>query len=437
MKSIKKNEEANSGRRDFLKKSSMAIVGGSLVYPSPIFATSGPSVDNVLKVGLIGCGGRGTGAASQALMADPNVILTAMGDIFEDRLESSLMELNKIKPEQIKLEAANKFIGFDAYKKVIDSGVDIVLLTTPPAFRPDHITKAIEAGKHVFCEKPVAVDMPGVRKVIAAAKAAKNKNLNIVSGFCFRYDNAKRALFGKVLNGDVGDIRSISTFRYGWGAWYKERQPDWTDMTYKMRNWYYYNWLSGDFNVEQAIHSIDMMSWAMGDVMPIKAIGSGGRQERTDKKYGNIYDHFAVEFEYANGAKGYHFTRQQNDTARRNSVDIFGSDGNAMIQVGRQYELKGKENWNYRGEKNNMYQTQHDELVAAIRNGKAINDGDFMAKSTLLAIWGRMAGYTGQEITYAQAFNSTESLGPEIDQYAWDFEWPTPPIAIPGKTELI
>ena len=437
MKGNNIKNQGNSGRREFMKKSSMALVGGSLVYPSRLLAANNPSIDNVIKVGLIGCGGRGTGAASQALMADPNVVLTAMGDVFEDRLEGSLIELNKIKPEQIKLDDSHKFIGFNAYQQVIDSGIDVVLLTTPPAFRPDHLTAAIAAGKHVFCEKPVAVDAPGVRKVLEAAKTAKEKNLCIVSGFCFRYDSAKRALFEKILNGAVGDVKSISTFRYGWEAWYKERQPDWTDMTYKMRNWYYYNWLSGDFNVEQAVHSIDMMQWAMGDVMPVKAIGSGGRQVRTDEKYGNIYDHFSVEYEYANGAKGYHFTRQQSGTARRNSVDVFGSEGSAIVNVGRQYELKGKENWNFRGEKNNMYQTQHDELMAAIRGGRSINDGEFMANSTLLAIWGRMAGYTGQEITYEQALHSTETLGPSIEQYAWDFEWPTPPVAVPGKTEFV
>ncbi len=437
MGNLKYSDTANSGRREFIKKSGIVLVGGSMAYPSGMLAGSGTSIENTIKVGLIGCGGRGTGAASQALMADPNVVLTAMGDVFEDRLESSLMELMKISAPQIKVDADSKFVGFDAYQKVIDSGVDVVLLATPPGFRPDHLTAAVDAGKHIFCEKPVAVDAPGVRKVMAAAQKAKEKQLNIVSGFCFRYDSAKRATFEKVLNGGVGDIKSVSTFRYGWEAWYKDRQPDWTDMTYKMRNWYYYNWLSGDFIVEQAVHSLDMMSWAMGDVMPIKAIGSGGRQRRTDEKYGNIYDHFAVEFEYENGAKGYHFTRQQSDTATKNSVDVFGSEGNALVKVGKQYELKGKENWNYQGENNNMYQTQHDELFAAIKNGTPINDGNFMAQSTLLAIWGREAGYTGQEITYDEIFNSQSSIGPNIDQYAWDFEWPTPPIAIPGQTKLV
>jgi len=360
-----------------------------------------------------------------------------MGDVFEDRLEGAYTEIVKISGTQLKVDKTHKFIGFDAYQKVIDSGVDVVLLTTPPGFRPDHLTAAVNAGKHAFCEKPVAVDAPGVRKVLAAAKMAKEKELSVVSGFCFRYDNAKRATFSRVLNGDLGDIKTITTFRGGGELWYKERQPDWSEMTYQMRNWYYYNWLSGDFIVEMAVHSLDLMSWAMGDVMPVSAVGTGGRQARTDKRYGNIYDHFAVEFDYANGAKGYHFTRQQADTSHRNSVDIFGTDGNAIINIGRQYEINGKSNWKFDGERNNMYQTEHDELFAAIRSGKPVNDGEYMANSTMLGIWARMVAYTGQTISWEQAINSNKTLGPKNEDYAWDYVWEMPPIAVPGKTKFV
>lgn len=436
-KHIKQNP-ADSSRRSFIKKSGMAVVGSSLIHPSEMFGTPSKSSDSILKVGLIGCGGRGTGAAAQAMQADPNVVLSAMGDIFEDRLEGSYSELLKVGGEQVKVDKSHKFIGFDAYQKVIDSDVDVVLLTTPPGFRPDHLTAAVNAGKHAFCEKPVAVDAPGVRKVLAAAKMAKEKSLSLVSGFCFRYDNAKRATFGRVLNGDIGDIKTITTFRMGGELWYKERQPDWTQMTYQMRNWYYYNWLSGDFLVEMAVHSLDLMSWAMGDVMPISAVATGGRQARTDERYGNIFDHFAVEFDYANGAKGYHFTRQQADTSRRNSVDIFGTEGNAVVNVGRQYEINGSgKKWKFEGESNNMYQTEHDELFAAIRSGKPINDGEYMANSSMLGIWARMAAYTGQTISWDQAINSTETLGPKNEDYAWDYVWEMPPIAIPGKTKFV
>lgn len=434
-----KTKDLNStDRRSFLKKSGIVMLGSTLAYQtgfaSPLFASSAKST---IKVGLIGCGGRGTGAAAQALQADPDVIITALGDIFEDRLDTAYNALTTIDPKRVKVDKKKKFIGFDAYQKVIDSGVDVVLLTTPPAFRPDQLTAAINAGKHVFCEKPVAVDAPGIRKVLDAVKKAREKNLALVSGFCFRYDLPSRGVFSRVLNGDVGDIKTVTTFRNGSGNWSNPRQPDWNDLTYKMRNWHYQNWLSGDFIVEQAVHSLDMMSWVMGDKMPLRATGTGGRQVRVDEIYGNIYDHFAIEFEYANGAKGYHFCRQQEGTSHRNTVDVLGTEGNAFVNVGTRYEISGKNNWKYEGDKKNMYQIQHDELFASIRNGKPINNGEWMANSTLLAIWSRMAAYTGQTVSFEQALNSNVVLGPKIDEYNWDLKWENPPVALPGSTKII
>lgn len=425
-----------SNRRSFLKNSGIALIGSTLAYNAGIAAPFSGTRKTTLKVGLIGCGGRGTGAAAQALQADPDVVLTAMGDVFEDRLNEAYQDIIKVAGDKVKVNNENKFVGFDAYLKVIESGVDVVLLATPPAFRPDHLMAAINAGKHVFCEKPVAVDAPGVRKVLMAAKKAQEKKLSLVSGFCFRYDLSNRAIFGKILKGDVGDIRTVSTFRHGGELWSKPRQPEWTEMTYQMRNWYYYNWLSGDFIVEQAVHSLDMMSWAMGDQMPVKATGTGGRQVRVDEIYGNIYDHFAVEFEYANGAKGFHFTRQQAGTSNRNTVEVMGTDGSALINIGRNYEITGKNAWKYSGPKNNMYQTEHDELFASIRNGQPMNNGEWMAKSTMLAIWARTAGYTGQTISWDQAINSNETLGPKTEDYTWDLKWKVPPIAKPGITKM-
>jgi len=424
-------------RRSFLKETGIVIAGSAVAYHTGLSASLAAPKKDTLKIGLIGCGGRGAGAASDAIAADPNVVLTAMGDIFEDRLEGALSNLIEINPRQVKVDKQNKFIGFDAYSKVIASGVDVVLLATPPAFRPLHLTAAIDAGKHVFCEKPMAVDAPGVRKVLLAANKAKEKNLSLVSGFCFRYDTPNRAAFGKVLAGDVGQIRAVSTFRYGGELWYKPRQPEWTKMTYQLRNWYYHNWLSGDFIVEQAVHSLDMMSWIMDDKMPLKATGTGGRQKRIDPKYGNIYDHFAIEFEYENNVKGYHFTRQQAGTPGRNSVEVLGTDGNAIMNIGRDYTITGKNPWKYDGPKNNMYQTEHEELFASIRNGKPKNDGEWMAHSTMLAIWARMAGYTGQTITWDQAFNSNETLGPKLEDYHWDLKWEDPEIARPGITKFV
>lgn len=425
-----------ANRRSFLKNSGIALIGSTLAYHTGVSAPMAGTKKTTLKVGLIGCGGRGTGAAVQALEADPDVVLTAMGDVFEDRLNEAYKALIEVGKDKVKVNNQNKFVGFEAYLKVIESGVDVILLATPPGFRPDHLMAAVNAGKHVFCEKPVAVDAPGVRKVLMAAKKAREKNLSLVSGFCFRYDSSNRAIFGKILKGDIGDIRTVSTFRNGGELWYKPRQKEWTDMTYQMRNWYYYNWLSGDFIVEMAVHSLNMMSWAMGDKMPLKATGTGGRQVRTDDKYGNIYDHFAVEFEYANGAKGFHFTRQQAGTSSRNSVEVLGTDGNASINIGSSYEIMGKNAWKYTGPKNNMYQTEHDELFASIRNGKPMNDGEWMANSTMLGIWARMAGYTGQTISWEEAINSNEILGPKTEDYTWDLKWKVPPIAKPGITKV-
>ena len=271
---------------------------------------------------------------------------------------------------------------------------------------------------------------------MTAAKKAQEKRLSLVSGFCLRYDLANRAIFGKILNGDIGDIKTVSTFRNGGELWYKPRQPGWSNMTNQMRNWYYYNWLSGDFIVEMAVHSLDMMSWAMGDKMPLRATGTGGRQVRVDDKYGNIYDHFAIEFEYAKGVKGFHFARQQEKTSSRNTVEILGTDGTALINVGSSQEITGKDPWKYTGPKNDMYQTEHDELFASIRNGKPMNDGEWMANSTMIAILGRMVAYTGQTITWEQALNSNEVLGPKTGDYSWDLNWNGPPIAKPGITQF-
>lgn len=437
MKDIKFNN-LNTNRRAFIRTTSAAVIGSTLAFdlgfPGYAFAAN----KNTLKVGLIGCGGRGTGAAIQALTADPDVVITAMGDVFSDRLEEAYTAISQVFPEKTKVDKASKFTGFDAYKKVIESDVDVVILTTPPSFRPDHLTAAIAAGKHVFCEKPVAVDAPGVRKVLEAAKKAKEKNLSLVSGFTFRFDFAKRALFKKVLNGEIGKVMTVSSTRNGGELWYKPRQAGWTDMEYQMRNWYYYNWLSGDFIVEMIVHSLDMMTWAMGDKMPLRATGSGGRQVRVDEKYGNIYDHFAIEYEYENGARGFSFSRQQPGCSTRNSVEVAGTEGNAVVNLGRGlHEITGKNKWVYDGEKNNPYQTQHDELFASIRNGKAVNEGDMMANSTMLAIFSRMVAYSGKTLTWEEAFNSQQVLGPPNDSFSWDYKYKSPDPAIPGVTKVL
>jgi myo-inositol 2-dehydrogenase/D-chiro-inositol 1-dehydrogenase len=435
---MNQNESGRINRRKFLESSGAAVVGSTIAFNIGLPHNNYASSANTLKVGLIGCGGRGTGAAAQAVQADPEVLLTAMGDVFADRLEESYAALLEEVPKKLKVDKANKFVGFDAYKKVIDSGVDVVLLATPPAFRPDHLMAAIDAGKHVFCEKPVAVDAPGIRKVLEAAKKAKTKKLSLVSGFTFRYDYSKRALFDRVLKGDIGEIIAVSSTRNGGELWYHPRQASWTDMEYQMRNWYYQNWLSGDYLVEMIVHSLDLMTWAMDDKVPSRATGTGGRQARVDQKFGNIYDHFAVEFEYENGVRGFSFSRQQPGCSNRNTVEIAGSLGNAYANMGAwAHEITGKNKWIYQGEKNNPYQTQHDEFFASIRNSKPMNDGEMMANSTMVAILGRMVAYSGQTLTWNEALNSTQVLGPAIDEYSWDFKYRSPDIAVPGLTKVL
>jgi len=361
----------NTSRRDVLKLAGATLASTafpSIIIPNKSFAGTN---SETLKVGLIGCGGRGSGAAMQALKADKNVVLHALGDIFPERFDSCLTGLLKVHKEKVQVDESRKFVGFDAYKKVIESGVDVVLLATPPYFRPEHLAACVNAGKHVFCEKPVAVDAPGIRKVIETAKLAKEKNLSLVSGFCWRFHEPKRAVFGKINEGAIGEVMSVyNTYNTG-GAWSFPRQENWKDMEFQLRNWMYYTWLAGDHIVEQAVHSLDMMSWAMGDVLPVSAMGTGGRQVRTDALFGHIFDHFAITYDFPNGAKGFHFSRQQENCERSYLCETFGTKGRAMANcIGSKHKIEGMNPWEYSGVQNDMYQTEHDELFASIRNSK-------------------------------------------------------------------
>lgn len=438
-----KKKLTNASRRKFMKLTGSTLAASSVGFNILANTQANHQFNaDTLKVGLIGCGGRGTGAAVQAMNADSNVVLTAMADVFSDRMEIAYKGLMDEVPEKIKVPENQKFMGFNAYKKVLETDVDVVILGTPPNFRPAHLEAAIAAGKHVFFEKPVAVDAPGIRRVMEVAKEAKRKNLGFMSGFCWRYDYPKRETFNRILDGEVGDIMSIyNTYNTG-ASWWKETKPSWGKYKKELRNWVYYNWMSGDHIVEQAIHSLDLMSWAMGDELPVKASGIGGRQSRTEAQYGNIYDHFAITFEYANGARGLHHSRQQKGTDRAYGIEVLGTDGRCDINVWNHHEIKGKNNWRWEKEhskkdKNNMYQTEHDELFASIRNGNPMNDGIRAANSTMLAIWGRMVAYTGKTLTWEEALNSQEVLGPKIDEYNWDLDWELAPVAVPGKTKFV
>jgi predicted dehydrogenase len=420
--------EAGASRRDFLGATT-ATLGGAL---AGVYAAG----NDEIRIGLIGCGDRGTGAASQALRADRNVKLVAMGDVFADRLEKSLQTLKKDNRIAGKLDVkqSHRFTDFDAYKKVLSSGVDVVLLCTPPHFRPIHLAAAVEANKHVFAEKPVAVDAPGVRSVLATCAAAKKKKLSIVSGLCLRYDLGFRETVRRLHDGAAGRILSLQASDYRGSNWGKPRQPGWTDMQYQMRNWYNFTWLSGDFNVEQHVHFLDVCAWVMKDNYPTLAIGIGGRQTRTEPKYGHIYDHFSVVYEYPDGTTLHSNCRQQTGCRNHISAKVTGSKGRALLSERRKgLVIHTSSDWYYDGPTNDMYQTEHDELFASIRSGKPINNGDYMARSTLLAIMGRMAAYTGKEITWEMAMNSKEDLSPA--KYDWNLELPVPPVAMPGKTK--
>jgi predicted dehydrogenase len=414
-------------RREFLGTAAAAAAASALHVP--LVHAGG---DDVLKVGLIGCGGRGTGAAEQALNADKNVKLVAMGDAFADRLQSSLKILSKSHPEKVEVKDENCFVGFDAYKGVIAAS-DVVLLCEPPHFRPQHLKAAIDAGKHVFAEKPVAVDGPGVRSVLASCEEAKKKSLSVVSGLCLRYNDGFREMMKRVHDGEIGELIALQANDYRSGRWARPRRPEWSDMTYHMRNWYNFTWLSGDFNVEQHVHYLDVCAWAMKDAYPIKAIGMGGRQVLTEPEYGNIYDHFSIVYEYASGARMYSNTRQQKGCKNDMSAFAMGSKGKALISEGP-LRIIGEKAWEHQGKEKNMYQVEHDELFASIRSGKPINNGEYMAKSSLMAIMGRMAAYTGQQITWEQALQSREDLTPP--KYDWDVALAPPTVAIPGQTKF-
>ena len=422
-------------RREFIKTS--ALVGGILaapaILPGGLFAKEN---HDQLKVGLVGCGGRGSGAASQALNADPNVVLTAMGDAFEDQLRKSLQSLQKDHGDKVKVTPDTSFVGLDAYQKVINSGVDVVLLATPPGFRPVHLKAAIDAGKHVFCEKPMATDVPGVRSVLESVKAAKEKNLSLVAGFCWRYEPARREFYTRIHDGAIGDIRAVYATYYTGPVKpmppASERPAGMGDLEWQMRNWYNFTWLSGDGYGEQCCHSVDKVGWVLKDQSPLKAVAVGGRQ--TPNNQGNIYDHMFVVYEFPEDVRGFVGQRQIANTYSENSDYLMGSTGVAKIQGGGVF-IKGKENWRYRGPKTDMYQNEHNELFASIRSGKPINDGEWMAHSTMLAIMGRLAAYTGQELTWEQAMNSQQKLVPE--KLDWNMKLDIEPMAVPGMTKFI
>ncbi len=428
--------DSSNSRRDFLKHSAVASSAfAAMSVPTFAHATG---TDETLRVGLVGSGGRGRGAAQDALMADKNTRLVAIGDTFMDRNKEALEDIraNEQVADRVDVTPETMYDGFDNYKTVIDS-VDVVLLATPPHFRPEHLRYAVEAGKHCFVEKPVAVDAPGVRHVQETCQMAAEKGLSIVSGLCWRYDPAVRATMEQVLGEkSIGDIVAIES-KYNTGTlWY--RTPDasyWgpSRMEHQVRNWLYYTWLSGDHIAEQAIHSLDKCAWLLGDQAPVKAMGIGGRQQRTDPKWGHIFDHFTVFYEFPGGKHVYFTCRQQDGTDAFVDERVLGTNGQAEVLKNMVFDSDGKRAWRYRGPRRSMYLVEHEEFFKSIRDGKPIDNSHYMCNSTMMAIMGRMAAYTGKTLTWEQCVNDQNRLGPS--EYVWG-DVPEPPVAIPGRTKL-
>ena len=420
---------SNLSRRVFLK-SSAAAAAATVVTAPAVHAASG----DTLKIALVGCGGRGTGAAMNALQADSNVKLVALCDIFPDRIQKTLTELKAALPNKVDVSPEHCYDGFDGYKAAIDA-CDVAVLGTSPGFRPMHLAYAVDKGKHVFMEKPHATDAVGARSVIESAKKAKEKGLSIVSGFCYRYDAFKRETVKRIHDKQIGDVSAIhTTFLTGplWTRPSKTNDPK--EMEYQLRMWYYFSWLSGDFIVEQAIHNVDKACWVMNGEFPIAATGLGGRQVRTDPKFGNIWDNFSIVYEYKSGAKVFLQCRQMQDCSSGTADHIMGTKGTAQLMS---HSMSGEGGtWKHPGEHNfgKMYQTEHNELFAAIRAGKPINDGETSAYSTLMGIMGREAAYTGKKVTWKDILNSKQNLQPET--YAWGAN-PVPASPQPGKTKFV
>ncbi|MCH9657014.1 MAG: Gfo/Idh/MocA family oxidoreductase [Planctomycetes bacterium] len=424
-------------RRTFLREASTATAAGLAAAPA-VWADGGNNID-ILRVGLIGCGSRGSGAAVNAMQADPNTQLVAMADMFEDKLNSSAERIKKSIGKQYAVDQSHKFVGFDAFEKLLSTNVDVVLLATPPHFRPAHLKKAIEAGKHVFAEKPVAVDAPGVRSVLETCQLARQKRISIMSGLMLRYSRAMQETMSRIHEGQLGRIVTLQTNYNINGLWSHPRKPEWSEMEWQLRNWYYFTWLSGGQLVEQHVHGLDLMSWAMQNEYPIKCFGLGGRQSRTDPLYGHIFDHHAICYEYKGGQRAFAFCRQQDGTDINTSQFVFGEKGTANLN---RNTLSGAKTWRYsraRGrDKNGVqdlpYVQEHAALFQSIRTDTPICNGEYAANSSLMAIMGRMASFTGKSITWEQARNSKEDLTPA--EYTFG-PLNVAPVALPGKTQFL
>jgi myo-inositol 2-dehydrogenase/D-chiro-inositol 1-dehydrogenase len=428
----------STSRRSFLR-SSAALAGAALAGQLSPARSAHAAGSDTIRAGLIGCGGRGCGAAENAMNAGKDVRLVAMADLFPDRVQGARKRLQQLKPEQVAVDDDHCFAGFDAYQKVLQSGVDMVLIAAASHFHPVHLKAAVEAGKHVFCEKPHAIDVPGLKLAQAACDEAKRKGLSLVSGLCWRYDPGVRETIKRVRDGAIGQIVAIEEKYLTVPYVLRPRRPQWTELEYQFQNWYHFNWLSGDQTSQQLIHSIDKASWALGDKPPVKAWGLGGRQVCVEPKYGDQFDHQAVVFEYADGVRVFGYCRDILGCYNVTSDTILGTKGRAILPD--RCRIEGQNPWRYNGPRRSMYEVEHQELFAGIRSGKPIHNGQYMITSTMLGILAQMVSYTGQEVTWEEAWRSARSFS--LPRYDWQAEPPiTPgpdgryPTAMPGITEF-
>jgi predicted dehydrogenase len=422
-------QKSNLGvsRREFLRNSTLLVAGTAL---APYVLTTHAAPDSPeIKVGLIGCGGRGSGAIRDAIKAAPNVKAVALADVFEDHVKGCQKGL---KNDGIEVPDSMCFHGFDAYKKVLEiPEINYVILATPPGFRPIHFKAAIEAGKNVFFEKPVAVDGPGIRMVIEAGELAKQKGLSVVAGTQRRHEFSYIETIKRLQDGAIGDIVCLRAYWNQGLIWGKPWDPNKSDMENMLRNWYCYVWLCGDHIVEQHVHNLDVCNWIMG-THPIKAYGQGGRQVRSGKEHGHIYDHFAVEYEYPNGVRMFSQCRQISGCSDNVSEAAVGLKGTS--NPAGSISVKGGDSWRYSGQNPNPYVQEHKDNIDAIRTGKPLNEARQVAESTLTAIMGRESAYSGQIISWDEALNSKRSLMPEKLEFG---PMPYPEVAMPGKYKFM
>jgi predicted dehydrogenase len=419
--------KASVSRRDFIKTSVVASLAAAI--PRNLGAYVAGS--DMIRIGMIGCGGRGTGAAIDCLNAANGVEVVAMADLFQDHLEASLRKLKEAHSDKIKVTPDHSFTGFDAYQKLLACpDVNLVVLATAPHFRPLHLKAAVEAGKHIFMEKPVAVDPVGIRSAIVSSELAKQKGLAIVAGTQRRHQAQYIELMKRLQDGAIGEVIGGECYWNQGELWVKKKEPEWSDMEWQCRNWLYFTWLSGDHIVEQHVHNIDVINWAFG-TLPIKALGLGGRQVRIGLEYGNIYDHFAVEFEYPNGARVLSMCRQIPGCSDRIEERVIGTKGSAFSSG----EIKGDKSWKYEGPNPDPYVQEQADLIASIRRGEPLNEGRRIAESTLCAIMGRMSAYTGRALSWDWVMNSSKlDLTPPKYEFG---DLPVEPVAMPGLTHLV